>query len=65
MANAKKVRDVKFPQTDFEIPVTDAVGQLINANQVLATDSWRFQVSGDTLIITRIRATEVAGPPDP
>lgn len=58
MANAKKVRDRKFPQTDFEMTIDEAVAQLIKASQIAVGDRWSFQVSGDLLIITRIRATE-------
>lgn len=58
MANARKTRDRKFPQTDFEIPLADAVAALIRANQIAAGDRWLFQVDGDVLRITRIRAAE-------
>lgn len=58
MAQARKTRDRKFPQTDFEIPLADAVSALIPANQIDPDDKWGFHVSGDVLQITRIRATE-------
>lgn len=58
MANAKKKRDRKFPQTEFEISITDAVSQLLRPRDVLPTDKWSFFVDGETLKITRIRAVE-------
>lgn len=58
MANAKKKRDRKFPQTEFEMTVAEAVGQLLKPSDVEATDQWHFQVDGEVLTITRIRAAE-------
>lgn len=58
MAKANKVRDRKFPQADFEMPLADALDQLLNANQVQPGDRWSFFVDGDVLRITRVRAAE-------
>lgn len=65
MANAKKKRDRKYPQTEFEISITDAVTQLLRARDVLPTDKWSFFVDGEVLRITRIRdAEEIPLEPD-
>lgn len=58
MATARKTKDRKFPQAQFEIPLADAVSLLINQNQIQPGDVWSFHVSGDVLQITRTRATE-------
>ncbi len=59
MANAQKVRDRKFPQPDFELPVAEAVAALLAARHIEPGDQWHFHVQGDTLVITRSRAAEV------
>jgi hypothetical protein len=56
MAMARKTRDRKFPQAEFEIPIADAVGLLLRARDVAVGDIWHFQVDGDVLKITRSRA---------
>jgi hypothetical protein len=58
MATARKTKDRKFPQTEFEMPLAEAVALLIAANQIEPDDRWSFHVSGGVLQITRIRATE-------
>lgn len=58
MATARKTKDRKFPQAQFEIPLAEAVALLIRPNQIDAGDEWSFHVSGDVLQITRIRAAE-------
>ena len=62
MATARKKRDRKFPQAEFEILLTDAVALLIRANQIAAGDRWQFRtedrIEGETLVITRTRAVE-------
>ncbi len=60
-AKATKDRARKFPQDEFSIPLLDALDQLLSNNHfstVLPTDTWNFQVSGDKLLITRVRAPE-------
>jgi hypothetical protein len=56
MASAQKKRQRKFPQADFEIPLATAVNQLLRQQDVEPGDTFQFQVNGDVLIITRIRA---------
>lgn len=55
MAMARKTRDRKFPQADFEMALADAVGLLLRARDIAAGDQWHFQVDGETLRITRTR----------
>lgn len=63
---ARKTRDRKFPQADFEISIADAVGLLLRARDVAPDDQWVFQVDGEVLRITRVRAAEdVPEEPDP
>lgn len=64
MAQARKVRDSRFPRAVFEVPVADAVALLIRANQIEPGDEWAFHVSGDQLQITRTRAP-IEDPVDP
>jgi hypothetical protein len=56
MASAQKKRQRKFPQADFEIPLATAVNQLLRQQDVEPGDTFHFQVNGDVLVITRIRA---------
>lgn len=56
MAQARKVRDSRFPRAVFEVSIADAVAALIRANQIESGDEWSFHVSGDVLQITRTRA---------
>jgi hypothetical protein len=66
MANAKKKRDRKFPQTEFEIDMPDAVAALMHPQDVEPADQWHFHADGEVLRITRIRATEeLPVDPDP
>jgi hypothetical protein len=57
MAMAQKKRQRKFPQADFEISIATAVSQLLRPQDIDPGDTFQFQVQGDVLIITRIRAT--------
>lgn len=56
MASAQKKRQRRFPQAEFEMPLATAVNQLLRAQDIEPGDTWHFQVNGDTLVITRIRA---------
>lgn len=64
MAQARKVRDSRFPRAVFEVSLTDAVALLVRANQIELGDEWSFHVSGDVLQITRTRAP-IEDPIDP
>lgn len=64
MAQARKVRDSRFPRAVFEVPVVDAVSLLVRADQIEQGDEWAFHVSGDVLQITRTRAP-IEDPVDP
>lgn len=64
MAQARKVRDSRFPRAVFEVPIADAVAALIRANQIEPGDEWAFHVSGDVLQITRTRPP-IEDPIDP
>lgn len=64
MAQARKVRDSKFPRAVFEVSLVDAVAVLVRPNQIEAGDEWSFHVSGDVLQITRTRAA-IEDPVDP
>jgi hypothetical protein len=56
MASAQKKRQRTFPQAEFEIPLATAVNQLMKPGDIAPGDTWHFQVNGDVLVITRIRA---------
>jgi hypothetical protein len=64
MAQARKTRERKFPQAEFEVVLADAVAVLLPVDQVEPNDQWHFHVDGVTLKITRIRAPEET-PVDP
>jgi hypothetical protein len=64
MAQARKVRDSRFPRAVFEVPIDEAVALLIRSNQIETGDEWSFHVSGDVLQITRTRAP-IEDPIDP
>jgi hypothetical protein len=53
---AVRRRNRSFPQAEFEIPLADAVVALVAPDEVETGDSWHFQVSGESLLITRTRA---------
>lgn len=55
---ATKRRDRRFPQADFELALTDALAALLDQSEITPGAQWHFQVSGETLTITRIGAPE-------
>lgn len=58
MANARKKRERRFPQAEFEIPIADALSALLRNADIEAGATWFFQVEGDVLKITRVSAAE-------
>lgn len=58
MANARKKRERKFPQAEFEIPIADALAALLRTRDIEAGATWFFQVEGDVLKITRVSSAE-------
>lgn len=55
---AQKKKDRKFPQAEFDMPLADAIAELISPSEIDEGDQWHFHVEGETLLITRIRAPE-------
>lgn len=55
---ATKRRERKFPQAEFDMPLSDAVASLLDPQDVAPGDAWHFHVDGDVLRITRTRAPE-------
>jgi hypothetical protein len=64
MANAKRRRTQSTADDDFDILLSDALGQLLPARHVLAGASWYFRTEGDRLIITRSVPTTSIPDPD-
>jgi hypothetical protein len=61
MASARRVRGQKFPQTQYDIDLAEALEKLLRNNDfaaVLPSDQWYFQVVGDKLVITKIAVAE-------
>lgn len=46
MAMARKTKQRKFPQAEFEIPIADAVGLLLRPRDIEPGDTFQFQVNG-------------------
>lgn len=64
MANAKRRKTQGTTDDDFDILLSDALGQLLPARHVLAGASWYFRVDGDRLVITRSVASVSTPDPD-
>jgi hypothetical protein len=58
VATARKVRQRKFPQADFEIALPAALALLLDPQDVAPGDLWAFSVDGSTLRIARLRPAE-------
>lgn len=63
MANAKRKRSQRTDDDDFNIAISDALGQLLPARHITEGASWYFRQEGDQLIITR--SVPVVTIPDP
>ncbi len=63
MANAKRKRTQRTDDDEFEMPLSDALAQLLPARHIAPGDVWGFYVDGTDLIIVRTRS--VASIPDP
>lgn len=67
MANAKRRRNQRTDDDDFDILLTDALPQLLPNRHILAGASWYFRVEGNgseaRLIITR--SVPTVSIPDP
>jgi hypothetical protein len=63
MANAKRRRTQRTDDDDFNIPIADALAQLLPARHITTGASWYFRVEGDQLVITRSVPTVTI--PDP
>ena len=63
MANAKRRRNQRTDDDDFNIALADALGQLLPARHITTGATWFFHVEGDQLIITRSVPTVTI--PDP
>lgn len=53
MANAKRRRNQRTDDDEFDMLLSDALAQLLPARHITAGASWHFRVQGDQLIITR------------
>lgn len=61
MASARRVKGQKFPQTQYDIDLTEALDKLLRAvdfAQVQPSDQWYFQVVGDKLVLTKVATAE-------
>ncbi len=63
MANAKRKRNQRTDDDEFNMPLADALAQLLPARHIAPGDAWYFRVEGAELIITRSRAAVTI--PDP
>lgn len=64
MANARRQRTQRTEDDDFDILLTDALGQLLPARHITPGARWYFAVNGDRLIITRSVPTVTIPDPD-
>ncbi len=53
MAKATQTKGRAVPQADFELPLTDALDQLLKPRHIVAGASWFFSVRDGLLCITR------------
>jgi hypothetical protein len=67
MANARRRRTQGTTDDDFDMLLSDALGQLLPARHIQAGDSWYFRVegSGDEARLTITRSRAVVSIPDP
>lgn len=63
MANAKRRRNQRTDDDEFNIALSDALAQLLPARHITAGATWFFTVDGDQLIIHRSVPTVTI--PDP
>lgn len=54
---AAKVRDRNIPIAEFELNLSDALSLLLPPGQILPGDNWSIYTTGDTVTITRTRAS--------
>lgn len=64
MANAKRRRNQRTDDDDFNIALSDALGQLLPARHITPGATWYFRVEGEQLIITRSVPTVTIPDPD-
>lgn len=64
MANARRLRNQRTDDDDFNMLLTDALAQLLPARHITAGARWYFSVNGDQLIITRSVPTVTTPDPD-
>lgn len=64
MANAKRRRTQRTDDDEFDMPIADALAQLLPARHILVGASWYFRVEGDRLIISRSVPTVTIPDPD-
>jgi hypothetical protein len=63
MANAKRRRTQRTDDDDFNMPLADALAQLLPARHILPGATWYFRLEGDQLVITR--SVPTVSTPDP
>lgn len=63
MANAKRRRNQRTDDDEFNMPLADALAQLLPARHITPGARWYFAVNGDELLITRSVPTVTI--PDP
>lgn len=64
MANAKRRRTQRTDDDDFNMPLADALGQLLPARHITPGATWYFRLEGDQLVITRSVPTVSVPDPD-
>lgn len=64
MANAKRRRNQRTDDDEFNIALADALGQLLPARHITPGATWFFATEGDQLIIHRSVPTVTIPDPD-
>lgn len=63
MANAKRKRNQRTDDDEFNMPLADALAQLLPTRHITEGARWYFSVNGDELLITR--SVPTVSIPDP
>lgn len=63
MANAKRRRNQRTDDDEFDMPLADALALLLKPQHITAGASWYFRIESEQLIITRSVPTVTI--PDP
>lgn len=64
MANAKRKKNRATQDDVFEMPLVDALNQLLPARHITPGARWFFEADGDRFIINRCVTTDTATDPE-